>query len=92
MEYKIEEQHDGIRIEVAETKGRQSKLLEAFQECKEGHCTCPTQEYTKLESLVIEKDEGTIHLHLKSKPGAEFDRSEISKCLEYAQSKVAAEQ
>lgn len=91
MKYKIEEEQNGINIEVSETKGKQDKLLEAFQECQEGRCTCPTQEYTKLEALEIEKEEDTIHLHLKSKPGKEFDISEINKCLEYTENKVTSE-
>ena len=92
MKYKIEEKQNGIDIEVAETKGKQNQLLEAFQECQEGRCTCPTQEYTKLESLEIEKDEDTIHLHFKSKSGKKFDKSEISKCLEYTENKDTSEQ
>ena len=90
MKYKIEQNQNGIDIEVAENKEKQSQLLEAFQACQEGRCSCPTREYTKLESLEIEKDTDTIHLHLKSKPGEEFDQSEISKCLEHTGSKLTS--
>ena len=91
MKYKIEPKQNGIDIEVTENKEKQQELLEAFQACREGRCSCPTQEYTKLESLEIEKDADTIHLHLKSKPGEKFDKSEISKCLEYTGSKLTSE-
>ncbi len=91
MKYKVESTENEVNIEVSETKGKQEKLLQAFQECQEGRCTCPTQEYTKLDSLEIESDENTIKLKLKSKPDVKFDESEIGKCLEYTKGKVADE-
>lgn len=91
MKYKVESNENEVNIEVTETKGKQKKLLEAFQECQEGRCTCPTQEYSKLASLKIESDEGIIRLKLKSKPNVKFDESEIGKCLEYTKGKVLKE-
>ena len=91
MKYKIESTENEVNIEVTETKGKQDKLLQAFQECQEGRCTCPTQEYSKLDSLEIEGDEDTIRLKLKSKSNVKFDESEIGKCLEYTKGKVLDE-
>ena len=91
MKYKIESAENEVKIEVTETKGKQEKLLQAFQECQEGRCTCPTQEYSKLDSLEIEGDEDTIRLKLKSKSNVKFDESEIGKCLEYTKGKVLDE-
>lgn len=91
MIYKVETTENEINIEITEAKGKQGKLLAAFQDCQEGHCTCPTQEYSKLDSLEIENDEDTIRLKLKSKPDAKFDESEIGKCLEYTKGKVINE-
>lgn len=91
MKYTVETNENEINIEVTETKGKQKKLLEVFQECQEGRCSCPTQEYSKLDSLEIENNEDTIRLKLKSKTGEKFDKSEISKCLEYTKGKVKNE-
>ena len=91
MKYKVESNENGVNIEVSEAKGKQKELLEAFQECQEGRCSCPTQEYSKLDSLEIENDEDTIRLKLKSKPDEKFDETEISKCLEYTKGKVTDE-
>ena len=88
MKYKVESTENEVNIEVSDTKGKQEELLKAFQECQEGRCTCPTQEYTKLDSLEIESGEDTIKLKLKSKPDVKFDESEIGKCLEYTKGKV----
>ena len=91
MKYKVESAENAVNIEVTETKGKQEKLLQAFQECQEGRCTCPTQEYSKLDRLEVESDEDTIKLKLKSKPDVKFDKSEIEKCLEYTKGKVTDE-
>ena len=88
MKYKIKTAEDGLNIKVSEAGDKQEKLLEAFQECQEGRCSCPTDEYTKLDSLQIEKDEGAIHLHLTSKSEQAFNQEEISKCLEYMKGKI----
>jgi len=91
MKYKVESTENEVIIEVTESKGKQNRLLHAFRECQEGHCTCPTQEYSKLDALEIATDEDTIKLKLKSKPDLKFDLSEIGKCLEYTKGKVRDE-
>jgi len=91
MKYKVESTENEVRIEVSEARGKQEKLLQAFQECQQGRCTCPTQEYSKLDSLEIDANEDTIKLKLKSKPQVKFDGAEISKCLEYTKGKVMDE-
>ena len=88
MKYKIETKGNETNIEISEIKGKQKKLLEAFQECQEGRCSCPTQEYSKLNSLEIENNENSISLQPKSKPGKQLDKKKISKCLEYTKEKV----
>ena len=90
MKYKVNSADDVVNIEITEAEGKQEKLLQAFQECREGRCTCPTQEYSKLDSLEIETGENKINLKLKSKPDVKFDDSEISKCLEYTKRKVTS--
>jgi len=91
MKYKVESNKNEIKIEVSESKDKQKALLEAFQECQEGRCSCPTQEYSKLDSLEIENSDDIIRLKLKSKPDEQFDETEISKCLEYTKRKVTDE-
>jgi hypothetical protein len=88
MKYQISGKPDGLDIKVEEVEGSEDKILDAFQQCKEGRCACPTQEYKKLDSLQIEQSAGGISLRLKSKEGAQFDRSEIERCLEYTKAQV----
>lgn len=88
MKYKIDENKTGIDISVTDAKNDEQKLLEAFRECQEGRCSCPTEEYKKLASLEVAQDEAGIQLHLKSKDGEVIDKSEIEKCLAYTSERV----
>ena len=88
MKYKIDKNEEGIEISVDDVKSKKDTLLKAFQECQEGRCSCPTEEYKKLESMQIEHRENSIQLRLKSKQGVKLDESEINKCLAYTKERV----
>lgn len=88
MKYKIDKKDNGIDISVTDAKDDKQKLLEAFRECQEGRCSCPTDEYRKLASLEVAQDEAGIQLRLKSKDGEVIDKSEIEKCLAYTSERV----
>lgn len=88
MKYTVDENTNGIDISVEDLKNKKEKLLEAFKECQEGRCSCPTKEYKKMESLAVDNDDEKIELHLKSKQGTKIDKSEIEKCLEYTSKRV----
>ena len=88
MKYKVDQKKGGIDIKVADVGNDKQKLLEAFRECQEGRCSCPTDEYKKLESLEIAQNGGEIQLHLKSKAGETIDKAEIEKCLCYTAERV----
>jgi hypothetical protein len=83
MKYNIDENEAGIAIRIDDVKGKKDKLLQAFKECQEGRCSCPTEEYKKLDSLKIEHGDETIELHLTAKQGTKIDKAEINKCLDY---------
>jgi len=91
MKSKITKNEKGIDIDVTEVGGKKEKLLEAFQECSEGRCTCPTQEYEKVEKLDIIANENSIQLSIKSKANETIDTKEIEKCLEYTKKRVSEE-
>lgn len=91
MKRQIESDSDGVTINISEIRGHNKKLIEAFQECQAGRCHCPTNEYKKLESLVIKKEKDQINLRLDAKEGEIFDTEEIEKCIEYMQKKINTE-
>lgn len=88
--YRIKQQATGLEIEVDVAEDQQPRLLEAFRECQEGRCSCPTDEYQKLESLEIRPDQAGIKLHLRPKPGTRFDPAEIDRCLRHTVTKAAS--
>jgi hypothetical protein len=45
MKYKIDQNETGIDISVTDASNDRQKLMEAFRECQEGRCSCPTEEY-----------------------------------------------
>ena len=81
--YRIQDKGSGVSIEVTEVGGQQDRLLEAFGECQVGQCSCPTNEYEKLESMNVEPASDGIRIRLETKPGEKLDTSAISACLDY---------
>jgi hypothetical protein len=90
MKAQITKRQDGLDIDIQEIEGKKEKLLEAFHECSEGTCTCPTDEYEKMESLHVVDGGDTIQLSLKTKEGEEIDTDAIEKCLDYTKKRVSA--
>ena len=88
MKRKIVKKSDGLEIEVSPVEGKEKRLLEAFQECAEGRCSCPTEEYTKLDTLRVEQAPGKITLRLSTKKGQQFNEDEIERCLDYTEDRI----
>jgi hypothetical protein len=89
MKYQITKNPEGLEIRVADLEGNEGQLMEAFRECQEGRCSCPTQEYQKLGSLQVEQINGEINLRLVSRNGTQFDQAEIEQCLEHTKGRVS---
>lgn len=89
MEAKITKTEAGIEIDIKELEGKEVQLLEAFQECREGRCTCPTEEYQKVAAMTATNVDDQIQLSIKAKDDETIDTSEIEKCLDYTKKRVA---
>ncbi len=89
MEAEIKKIENGIEIDVTDLGGKKDQLLEAFLECSEGRCTCPTNEYEKLAALDVIDSGDAIQLSLTAKPDEQIDTAEIEKCLEYTKQRVS---
>jgi hypothetical protein len=89
MKSKITKKQNGIDIDITEIEGKKNELLQAFQECSEGRCTCPTNEYEKVEKMDIEDANNSIKLSIIVKDGDKIDTKEIEKCLEYTKKRVS---
>ncbi len=89
MDAQIKKTENGIQIDVTNLEGKKDQLLEAFNECSEGRCTCPTNEYQKVQKLDIAGSEDAIQLTITAKPDEQIDTAEIEKCLEYTKKQVS---
>ena len=88
MNYKMNETEKELKIILEVSNDNKGKFLEEFSNCQQGKCSCPTEEYKKLESLTVENFENKISLTLKPKADQNFDINEINKCLNYTSNKV----
>ena len=86
--YHLTSSDTDVSIEVTEVGDKQQRLLEAFAECQEGHCSCPTEEYEKVAAMEIESSTDGISIKLQAKPGTDFDTSELSTCLAHTVAKA----
>lgn len=67
-----------------EIENPKEKTLESIQECKEGRCSCKTEEYKKLSSIDINRAEDNLSIVLTPKEGEEINISEIENCIQHA--------
>jgi hypothetical protein len=81
--YTIDTDGSSVAIELTEVAGRQAGLLEAFGECQEGRCSCPTDEYRKVATMDVRPTGDRIAIRLEEKPRMSLDASEIAACLDY---------
>ncbi len=89
-QYEIKATEQAVAIEITGVGGRQDDLLEAFGECREGHCSCPTDEYAKVAAMDVRPGHDRIDIELRAKPGTLLDPKEIAACLDYTVEKTSA--
>ncbi len=90
MEAKIKPTDTGIQIDVTQLEDKKEQLLEAFQECSEGRCTCPTQEYQKVENLEVIDSGDTLQLSITARKDEHIDTAEIQKCLDHTKKRISS--
>jgi hypothetical protein len=82
--YSIDQDTDGLTIRLTETGTGTDHLLALLQDCQEGRCDCPTDEYEKVSSLSVERhDDDVVMMQLRPKPGAQLDESEVRACIQH---------
>jgi hypothetical protein len=89
--YKFTEQTNGVAIDLTEVHDREQDLLAAFDECRQGNCSCPTDEYQKVATMDVSASSVAINIRLEAKPGNVFDTTELAACLEHTIEKTNVE-
>ena len=85
MKRQIQRVKNGLKIEISENAENKKELLKEFEKCQAGTCSCPSNEYIKLDEMNVEESTGIITITLKAKKGHDFDADEIEKCLDHAE-------
>ena len=83
MKHTIEKTASGLRVTAAVDADKQSALLEEFNKCAAGTCSCPTPQYGKLEAIDVKTDAGRVSVDLRAKPGEVIDTQNIERSLEH---------
>lgn len=83
VEYEIKNLKGELEINITKIKENKEKILENFNYCKEGNCSCPTDQYTKVKNLEIMDEADKITINLKPKDIEKFDEKEIEKCVDF---------
>ena len=88
---KVKKENSHVIVSIGEVDSDKDIILKNLQDCKDGNCSCPTNEYEKLENINIEvKDElNEIQVDLKPKKGVDISINEIKKCLDHTESILA---
>lgn len=81
--YRISRRNKAVTIELSTSEATKDQVLQAFAECQEGRCACPTDEYKKLASMEVRNGVDLITIRLEAKPGETLDASQIEACLDY---------
>ena len=75
MDYKIGHAGDDeVTIDLVDTTDRAPQVLEALQECQEGRCRCPTDQYERLAGMDIATRGGAIRVRLRPRGGTSRHR------------------
>ncbi len=86
--YQITPLDAGLVIQITGVGDKRDDLLTAFGECQQGHCSCPTDQYQRVEAMEVTQSEHAISIRLQAKPGTDFDTRDIAACLDYTVTKA----
>ncbi len=83
MRYEITEQDTDVQIQVHDTAGRTEQLLASMQDCQQGRCSCPTDQYDRLAAMNVTATDDEVTVRLQPQPGQRLDPDELRACLDY---------
>lgn len=82
MRYDISEQSGEVHIAI-ETEGHTSEVLSSIRACQQGDCSCPTDQYDRLERIDVAAGEDTVQVRLRPREGERLDTDELRTCLDW---------
>lgn len=83
MKYDIKETAAGLAINAQVPPEQQAKLLEEFNKCASGTCSCPSTQYDKLAAIDVQQSAEGVNVALTVKAGEVIDKADIQRCLDH---------
>ena len=82
MRYEMTERGEDVEIRVRDTGERAPRVLASMQECQEGRCGCPTDQYDRLAGMEVKVGDGEVSVSLHPRDGEQFDLGELRACMD----------
>ena len=86
MRYDIAQAGEAVEIHVQDAGERAPQVLASLQECQEcqeGRCGCPTDQYDRLASIEVGGGDGELTVQLTPRPGEHLDPDALRACMDY---------
>ncbi len=83
MRYGITERGEDVEIRLRQTGGHTPRLLASFQDCQQGRCGCPTDQYDRLENMTVHTGADDLAIQLRPRAGERLDIGQLQECLDY---------
>ena len=83
MRYEIVQKDQAVEIQVRDTAGQTSTLLESLRDCAEGRCGCPTDQDDRLAALEVTATDDEVTVRLRPRVGEHLDPVDLHACLDY---------
>ncbi|MBF0263804.1 MAG: hypothetical protein HQL46_00910 [Gammaproteobacteria bacterium] len=83
MKYSIQKKKSDISINITDIGNKKSELIKQVQACQSGNCSCPSDEYNKVDSIQISDSKSDINIKIIAKDDNSIDENEIEKCLSH---------
>jgi hypothetical protein len=71
------------RSGVHQTGEHTRQLLASLQDCQQGRCGCPTEEYERLEGMTIHTDFDELTIRIHPRTGLRLDTGKLQACLDF---------
>lgn len=83
MRYEVREDGSEVSMQVTQVGDRAPAVFASIQQCQQGQCSCPTDQYDRLESIDVQMAPDQITVTLRPREGERLDVEQLRACMDY---------